>query len=131
MLRIYLPPPFGGQKLLISDFKIDMTMVGAFLTLLGYSINDTIIIYDRIRENRRKGILTRTAYQRQYQCHSFQDNPDQHNRVFSGLCYVCLWRQRAAGLQLRYALRRHRRNIFINCDICADITNKGTTKGGQ
>ena len=33
-------------------------MVGAFLTLLGYSINDTIIIYDRIRENRKKGILT-------------------------------------------------------------------------
>jgi SecD/SecF fusion protein len=47
-----------GQKLLISDFKIDMVMVGAFLTLLGYSINDTIIIYDRIRENRRKGTLT-------------------------------------------------------------------------
>jgi SecD/SecF fusion protein len=47
-----------GQKLLIGDFKIDMTMVGAYLTLLGYSINDTIIIYDRIRENRRKGTLT-------------------------------------------------------------------------
>jgi SecD/SecF fusion protein len=47
-----------GQKLLIGDFKIDMTMVGAFLTLLGYSINDTVIIYDRIRENRRKGTLT-------------------------------------------------------------------------
>ncbi|MGA2069716.1 MAG: protein translocase subunit SecD [Sedimentisphaerales bacterium] len=47
-----------GQKLLIADFKIDMTMVGAILTLLGYSINDTIIIYDRIRENRKKGILT-------------------------------------------------------------------------
>jgi SecD/SecF fusion protein len=47
-----------GQKLLIADFKIDMVMVGAFLTLLGYSINDTIIIYDRIRENRKKGTLT-------------------------------------------------------------------------
>ena len=47
-----------GQTLLIGDFKIDMTMVGAFLTLLGYSINDTIVIYDRIRENRRKGTLT-------------------------------------------------------------------------
>jgi len=44
-----------GQKLLIGDFKIDMIMIGAFLTLLGYSINDTIVIYDRIRENRRKG----------------------------------------------------------------------------
>jgi SecD/SecF fusion protein len=47
-----------GQTLLIADFKIDMVMVGAFLTLLGYSINDTIIVYDRIRENRRKGTLT-------------------------------------------------------------------------
>ncbi len=32
-------------------------MIAAFLTLLGYSINDTIVIYDRIRENRRKGIV--------------------------------------------------------------------------
>jgi SecD/SecF fusion protein len=47
-----------GQTLLIDDFKIDMTMIGAFLTLLGYSINDSIVIYDRIRENRRKGVLT-------------------------------------------------------------------------
>jgi len=47
-----------GQTLLISDFKIDMVMIGAFLTLLGYSINDSIVIYDRIRENRRKGTLT-------------------------------------------------------------------------
>jgi len=47
-----------GQLLLIGDFKIDMTMIGAFLTLLGYSINDTIVVYDRIRENRRKGTLT-------------------------------------------------------------------------
>jgi SecD/SecF fusion protein len=47
-----------GQTLLIGDFKIDMTMIGAFLTLLGYSINDSIVIYDRIRENRHKGTLT-------------------------------------------------------------------------
>jgi SecD/SecF fusion protein len=47
-----------GQVLLIGDFKIDMTIVAAFLTLLGYSINDSIVIYDRIRENKRKGTLT-------------------------------------------------------------------------
>jgi SecD/SecF fusion protein len=47
-----------GQMLLIGDFKIDLAIIAAFLTLLGYSINDTIIIYDRIRENRRKGIIT-------------------------------------------------------------------------
>jgi SecD/SecF fusion protein len=47
-----------GQKLLIGDFKINLAMIAAILTLLGYSINDTIVIYDRIRENRRKGTLT-------------------------------------------------------------------------
>lgn len=54
----YIAPTVIGQKLLIGDFKIDMAMIAAFLTLLGYSINDTIVIYDRIRENQRKGILT-------------------------------------------------------------------------
>jgi SecD/SecF fusion protein len=58
MCCAFIAATVWGPKLLISDFKIDMTMVGAFLTLLGYSINDTIIIYDRIRENRRKGTLT-------------------------------------------------------------------------
>ena len=29
----------------------DLTSVAAFLTVLGYSVNDTIVIYDRIREN--------------------------------------------------------------------------------
>ena len=28
-------------------------MIAAFLTLVGYSVNDTIVIFDRVRENRR------------------------------------------------------------------------------
>jgi preprotein translocase subunit SecF len=32
----------------------DLTIVAALLTILGYSINDTVVIYDRIRENLRK-----------------------------------------------------------------------------
>jgi len=54
----YIAATAIGQKLLIGDFKIDLAMIAAFLTLLGYSINDTIVVYDRIRENRRKGTLT-------------------------------------------------------------------------
>jgi SecD/SecF fusion protein len=54
----YIAATTIGQKLLIGDFKIDLAMIAAFLTLLGYSINDTIVVYDRIRENRRKGTLT-------------------------------------------------------------------------
>lgn len=34
--------------------EITLPIVAAFLTIVGYSVNDTIIVYDRIRENRRK-----------------------------------------------------------------------------
>ncbi len=36
------------------DFDISLTTVAAILTLAGYSINDTVVNYDRIRENLRK-----------------------------------------------------------------------------
>jgi preprotein translocase subunit SecF len=35
--------------------EFDLTVVAALLTITGYSINDTIIVFDRIRENARKG----------------------------------------------------------------------------
>ena len=34
-------------------FEISMTVIAALLTLVGYSMNDTIVIFDRIRENNR------------------------------------------------------------------------------
>lgn len=37
----------------IFKFPINSTFVAVLLTIVGYSINDTIIVYDRIRENRR------------------------------------------------------------------------------
>ncbi len=33
------------------NIELDLTMVGAFLTIVGYSLNDTIVIFDRVREN--------------------------------------------------------------------------------
>ena len=35
--------------------EVSLTVVAAILTLLGYSMNDTIIIFDRVRENLKKG----------------------------------------------------------------------------
>jgi len=35
--------------------EISLPIVAAFLTIIGYSLNDTIIVFDRIRENLRKG----------------------------------------------------------------------------
>ncbi|HVX63117.1 MAG TPA: protein translocase subunit SecF, partial [Pirellulales bacterium] len=45
--------PFA-EALLIEPFKINLPIIAAFLTIIGYSINDTIVIFDRIREVRGK-----------------------------------------------------------------------------
>ena len=33
------------------DFEVSLAVIAAFLTIVGYSLNDTIVIFDRIREN--------------------------------------------------------------------------------
>ncbi|MBX9678065.1 MAG: protein translocase subunit SecD [Gemmataceae bacterium] len=50
----YLHGTFLGDWLLLDDFKIDLPAVAALLTLVGYSVNDTIVVFDRIREVRGK-----------------------------------------------------------------------------
>jgi preprotein translocase SecF subunit len=38
----------------ITGRELSLPVIAAFLTVVGYSLNDTIVIYDRIREDRRK-----------------------------------------------------------------------------
>ena len=40
--------------LLIYEFKIGLPVLAAFLTIIGYSLNDTIVVFDRIREVKGK-----------------------------------------------------------------------------
>jgi SecD/SecF fusion protein len=49
--------PGLAHALMIQDFKIDLPTVAALLTLVGYSVNDTIVVFDRIREVRGKNPL--------------------------------------------------------------------------
>ncbi len=37
-----------------TQISFDLTAIAAILTIVGYSLNDTVVIYDRIRENLRK-----------------------------------------------------------------------------
>ncbi|MGQ0793909.1 MAG: protein translocase subunit SecF [Deltaproteobacteria bacterium] len=39
----------------LMDKEFTLTLVAALLTIIGYSVNDTIIIFDRIRENLKRG----------------------------------------------------------------------------
>jgi len=36
------------------NYEFNLPTIAAFLTLVGYSVNDTVVIFDRVRENRRR-----------------------------------------------------------------------------
>jgi preprotein translocase subunit SecF len=40
--------------LMLAHYEFDLTIVAALLTVVGYSVNDTVIVCDRVRENMRK-----------------------------------------------------------------------------
>ncbi|MFA6431100.1 MAG: protein translocase subunit SecF [Candidatus Margulisiibacteriota bacterium] len=58
--------------------SIDVTFVAAILTIMGYSINDTIVIFDRIRENLRK--------------------PDYAKKKFGELVNISIWETMARSI---------------------------------
>lgn len=39
---------------ILAGYEFNLTTVAAFLTLIGYSVNDTVVVFDRVRENLRK-----------------------------------------------------------------------------
>ena len=51
-ISFYVARPLGFLG--IEEFKISLTVLAAFLTIIGYSLNDTIVVIDRIREVRGK-----------------------------------------------------------------------------
>ena len=51
-LSFWLADVFGF--LLIQNFKINLPIIAAFMTIIGYSLNDTIVVFDRVREVRGK-----------------------------------------------------------------------------
>ncbi|MDO5552298.1 MAG: protein translocase subunit SecD [Planctomycetia bacterium] len=53
-LSVWVAPFLGSLG--ISEFKIGLATVAAFLTIIGYSLNDTIVLFDRIREVKGKGM---------------------------------------------------------------------------
>ena len=38
----------------VLQIKFDLAIIAALLTIVGYSLNDTVVIFDRVRENLRK-----------------------------------------------------------------------------
>ena len=58
-MAYYLSKTPLGPILGLEDFKLNLSIVAAFMTIIGYSLNDTIVIFDRVREIRgRNPLLT-------------------------------------------------------------------------
>lgn len=53
-LAAYLSRTPIGSLLMLDDFKVNMGLIASLLTIVGYSLNDTIVIFDRIREVKGK-----------------------------------------------------------------------------
>jgi len=47
--------PFG-ESLGIGDVRLSLPIVAGILTIIGYSLNDTIVVFDRVRENVRRRV---------------------------------------------------------------------------
>lgn len=43
-----------GHWLMLEPFRMNLTLVSAILTIIGSSMSDTVVVFDRIRENRNK-----------------------------------------------------------------------------
>ena len=56
-IRFDLAIMLSAVVLLHSFIRVETTFIAALLTIVGYSINNTIIIFDRIRENSHKSTL--------------------------------------------------------------------------
>ncbi len=58
------------------DLEISLQIIAAFLTIIGYSLNDTIVVFDRIRENMK---LRRKESYRDVINRSINETPQPHD----------------------------------------------------
>ena len=101
-----------ANVLLIDKFQVSLTLVAAFLTIIGYSLNDTIVIFDRIREVKGKSPrLTAEMINAGGQSVLRPDVAHVVHDVDLGVRAVHRGRRRHSRLCVRAAGRLHRRRV--------------------
>ena len=107
----------------ISGREVTESTVAAILTILGYSIYDTIIIFDRIREN--MPIMRRASLRDDRQRLGVGDDPaiagDDLHHAAADRRALLLRRRDAAGLRVRAHGRDHRRVPYSSIFIAAPL----------
>ena len=76
--------------LCIVRIPVGNTFIACMLTIVGYSINATIVIFDRIRENRKLTLQSRSGYYCQYKYYTdnFQKYQYIFDNIYHDLCSV-------------------------------------------
>ncbi len=106
----------------IFNYDISLNVIAAFLSLMGYSVNDTIVIFDRVRENRR--LVRRQSL---YEVINLSINQTLRRTVLtSGLTLVvvvALYRARRRspeGLRLCFRRGCRHRHLLFRCHRVTD-----------
>ena len=100
----------------LTDKEISLTVIAALLTLVGYSMNDTIVVFDRVRENLRlvrkesfSGIVNLSINQ------TFSRTVMTSGMTFlSVMALLALWRRSAQRVCLRLDRRYYCRYVFVH-----------------
>ncbi len=106
----------------LTNQEITLTVIAAILTLIGYSMNDTIVVFDRIRENLATepagvaGAMWSTGHQPDAEPDGDLLGPD----VSDGAVAVSVWRRGAAWVLVRAGGRHPDRNVLVDCGGGAD-----------
>ena len=111
----------------ILQIEVDAVFIAALLTIIGYSINDTIVIFDRIRENldnhSRKltwnalvEIVNRSIHQTLVRSHQYSVNG---SLCSTGL--ICVWRRKYPKFRFSTFIRITFRCIFFHFYCQSDL----------
>ena len=104
--------PIISNALMLEPFKIDLPMIAAFLTLIGFSVNDTIVIFDRIREIKGKTpYLTSTMVNDAINQTFEPDDPDLVDRLARGRGTLYIMGGEGLTLRVRAGRRLPRRDL--------------------
>ena len=108
----------------LTQKEISLTVIAALLTLVGYSMNDTIVIFDRVRENLRthaEGVPV-SGPQSEHKSDAFPDHHDfRHDLSFCFFPFHFRWRS-AEWFFVCVDDRNHYRHLFFHWD---SVSNRG------
>ena len=94
----------------LAGFEFNLTTIAGFLTLIGYSVNDSVVVFDRVRENLR---ASGADHEQEPQSDALANRADIEYDPSRGGKSAVPRRRCLEGVRLHHHSRRHRRDLFL------------------